>query len=193
VLETLFDSSCPGLPLGALSATACLWHHLLGASHRVHRGEEGDQRVRRRRCLEGWWPDSVASCWLPPVVAKPHERRIHKAAAGGGQLSPRLALKRYKPGIVAVVDDLTNELLRRAAGAGAQAAGLCFSVDPRRLLGLDPVDRDACWRFRDLVPGPVSCVSPCQAGPYAKACQAVSALLRRSARAQKAQSAGCSW
>jgi len=78
----------------------------------------------------------------------------------------RVCSQALQPGKSGLVENLNNELLseKRAGRCVPKLRRFAFSSDsPARVLGLDPVDRDALFGdFRDLVPGLfLPCRSPC--------------------------------
>jgi cytochrome P450 len=114
-----------------------------------------------------------------------------------GQLFTSVALKRYSPAIVALVDQLNEELL---AGAGPlplvpQLRRFAFSVIASTVLGLAPVDREALFvDFEVWCEGLFSLPIALPGSPFARARQARGRLLRRLAlvlsQAQAAAAAG---
>lgn len=110
-----------------------------------------------------------------------------------GQLFASNALKRYSPAIVALVDELSGELLGGAPPLALvpKLRRFAFSVIASTVLGLDPADREALFvDFETWCQGLFSLPFALPGSPYARALQARQRLLRRlGAVLEKAQSA----
>ena len=94
--------------------------------------------------VQGWWPDSVRKL-LGPLSLANRNGVDHKARRRVvGQLFTTVALKRYSPAIVALVNELSHDLLGWAAPVAlvARLRRFAFSVIASTVLGLDPVDRE---------------------------------------------------
>ena len=147
--------------------------------------------------LEGWWPESVRVL-LGPLSLANRNGADHKARRRVvGQLFTTAALKRYSPGIVALVEELC-EGLRAAGGAVALAPRLrrfAFQVIATTVLGLDGADREALFiDFETWGRGLFSFPLALPGSPYARAIRARRRLLERLmvvlSRAQAAAAAG---
>jgi len=95
----------------------------------------------------GWWPDSVREL-LGPLSLANRNGADHKARRRVvGQLFASAALKRYSPTIVALVNQLSQELIASDAPVALvpKLRRFAFSVIASTVLGLDPVDRDALF------------------------------------------------
>jgi cytochrome P450 len=110
-----------------------------------------------------------------------------------GQLFASAALKRYSPSIVALVNELSQELIASDAPVGLvpKLRRFAFSVIASTVLGLDPVDREALFvDFETWCQGLFSLPFAVPGSPYARARQARQRLLRRlGAVLKKAQAA----
>jgi cytochrome P450 len=147
--------------------------------------------------VEGWWPESVRVL-LGPLSLANRNGADHKARRRVvGQLFTTVALKRYGPGIVALVNALAEEM-RTAGGAVALAPRLrrfAFQVIATTVLGLEGADRDVLFSdFETWTRGLFSFPLAVPGSPYAGALQARRRLLQRLAalleRAQAAAAAG---
>ncbi|MCX5931535.1 MAG: cytochrome P450 [Cyanobacteria bacterium] len=143
--------------------------------------------------VAGWWPDSVRIL-LGPLSLANRNGADHKARRRVvGQLFASAALKRYSPAIVALVDELSGELLGGASPVALvpKLRRFAFSVIASAVLGLDPIDRDALFvDFETWCQGLFSLPFALPGSPYARALQARERLLRRlGAVLEKAQSA----
>jgi cytochrome P450 len=147
--------------------------------------------------LEGWWPESVRVL-LGPLSLANRNGVDHKARRRVvGHLFTTAALKRYSPGIVALVNELCEEL--RAAGEAVALAPrlrrFAFQVIATTVLGLDGADREALFTdFETWSRGLFSFPLAIPGSPYARAIRARGRLLQRLevvlARAQAAAAAG---
>jgi cytochrome P450 len=147
--------------------------------------------------VEGWWPESVRVL-LGPLSLANRNGADHKARRRVvGQLFTTVALKRYGLGIVALVNELCEEL-RADGGAAALAPRLrrfAFQVIATTVLGLEGADRDSLFiDFETWTRGLFSFPLALPGSPYARALRARRRLLQRLAavleRAQAAASAG---
>jgi Cytochrome P450 len=132
--------------------------------------------------VQGWWPDSVREL-LGPLSLANRNGADHKARRRVvGQLFASAALKRYGPSIVALVNELSQELIASAAPMALvpKLRRFAFSVIASTVLGLDPVDRDALFvDFETWCQGLFSLPLALPGSPYARARQARQRLLRR--------------
>lgn len=141
----------------------------------------------------GWWPDSVREL-LGPLSLANRNGADHKARRRVvGQLFASAALKRYSPTIVALVNQLSKELIASEAPVALvpKLRRFAFSVIASTVLGLDPVDRDALFvDFETWCQGLFSLPVALPGSPYAGARGARQRLLRRlGAVLKKAQAA----
>ncbi|MCT4363282.1 MAG: cytochrome P450 [Synechococcaceae cyanobacterium MAG-AL1] len=195
VLETLSFLRDPGFARSRFERYGDVYGTtLLGQRTVFIRGEKAiSDLFAGGDALEGWWPDSVRKL-LGPLSLANRNGADHKARRRVvGQLFAASALKRYSPAIVALVDDLNNELLSEEAPLALvpKLRRFAFSVIASTVLGLDPVDRDALFGdFETWCQGLFSLPFALPGSPYAKALQARQRLLRRlGAVLKKAQSA----
>jgi cytochrome P450 len=143
--------------------------------------------------VEGWWPASVRNL-LGPLSLANRNGADHKARRRVvGQLFATVALKRYSPAIVALVDELRQEV-QQAKGPLALVPKLrrfAFSVIATTVLGLDPVDREALFGDFEIWCGGLFALPFALPGsPYRRALQARKRLLARlGAVLEKAQAA----
>ncbi len=147
--------------------------------------------------VQGWWPDSVRDL-LGPLSLANRNGADHKARRRVvGQLFTAVALKRYSPAIVALVNELCSNLLSSEAPVALVPSlrRFAFSVIASTVLGLDPDDRDALFvDFETWSQGLFSLPLALPGSPYARARQARQRLLRRLGtvleKAQTAAAAG---
>ena len=163
----------------------------------VRGGQAVADLFAQAEALEGWWPESVRVL-LGPLSLSNRNGADHKARRRVvGQLFTTAALKRYSPGIVALVEELC-EGLRAAGGAVALAPRLrrfAFQVIATTVLGLDGADREALFTdFETWGRGLFSFPLALPGSPYARAIRARRRLLERLmvvlSRAQAAAAAG---
>ncbi len=113
-----------------------------------------------------------------------------------GELFASAALRRYSPGIVALVEDLNQELLAVPAPIALVPwlRRFAFGVIATTVLGLDGADRDALFEdFEIWCQGLFSFPFALPGSPFARARQARQRLLRRLGSVlQKAQVAAAS-
>jgi cytochrome P450 len=143
--------------------------------------------------VQGWWPDSVREL-LGPLSLANRNGADHKARRRVvGQLFASAALKRYSPSIVALVNELSQELVASDAPVALvpKLRRFAFSVIASTVLGLDPVDREALFvDFETWCQGLFSVPFALPGSPFARARQARQRLLRRlGAVLKKAQAA----
>jgi cytochrome P450 len=147
--------------------------------------------------VEGWWPASVRNL-LGPLSLANRNGADHKARRRVvGQLFATVALKRYSPAIVALVEELREEVERAEAPLALvpKLRRFAFSVIATTVLGLDPVDREALFGdFEIWCGGLFSLPFALPGSPYGRALQARKRLLGRLggvlAKAQAAAAAG---
>jgi len=147
--------------------------------------------------VEGWWPPSVRNL-LGPLSLANRNGVDHKARRRVvGQLFASVALKRYSPAIVALVDELREEVQHAEAPLALvpKLRRFAFSVIATTVLGLDPVDREALFGdFEIWCGGLFSLPFAFPGSPYGRALQARRRLLGRLgavlAKAQAAATAG---
>ncbi|MCP9850692.1 cytochrome P450 [Cyanobium sp. Morenito 9A2] len=167
---------------------------LLGQRTVFIRGEKAiSDLFAQGDAVEGWWPESVRKL-LGPLSLANRNGVDHKARRRVvGQLFASSALKRYSPAIVALVDELSGELLGGASPVALvpKLRRFAFSVIASTVLGLDPVDREALFvDFETWCQGLFSLPFALPGSPYAQALQARQRLLQRlGAVLKKAQSA----
>jgi cytochrome P450 len=113
----------------------------------IRGGEAVADLFAQGEAVEGWWPQSVREL-LGPLSLANRNGPDHKARRRVvGQLFTSVALKRYAPAIVALVDQLNAELLAAAGPLPLvpQLRRFAFSVIASTVLGLAPVDREALF------------------------------------------------
>jgi len=132
--------------------------------------------------VAGWWPASVREL-LGPLSLANRNGADHKARRRVvGQLFASAALQRYSPTIVALVDELSQELLASEAPVALvpKLRRFAFRVIASTVLGLDPVDREALFvDFETWCQGLFSLPFAWPGSPYARARQARQRLLQR--------------
>lgn len=131
---------------------------------------------------EGWWPDSVRQLLGSLSLANRNgaDHRARRRAVG--QLFSAAALRRYSPGIVALVEELTEEM--RASEAPVALAErmrrFAFSVIASVVLGLEGDDRDALFQdFEIWTRALFSLPLAIPGTPFARALAARTRLLAR--------------
>ncbi|MCS5698117.1 cytochrome P450 [Cyanobium sp. FGCU-52] len=199
VLETLAFFRDPDFARGRFEQYGDVFETtLLGQRTVFLRGSQAVADLfAQAEAVEGWWPESVRVL-LGPLSLANRNGADHKARRRVvGQLFTNAALKRYGPGIVALVNELCEEL-RAAGGAVALAPRLrrfAFQVIATTVLGLDGADREALFSdFETWSRGLFSFPLALPGSPYARALRARGRLLERLAavlaQAQAAAAAG---
>ena len=98
--------------------------------------------------VEGWWPESVRQLLGSQSLAN-RNGSDHKARRRVvGQLFSSAALKRYTPGMIGLVDDLSQELLHETTPIqlADRMRRFAFRVIATTVLGLEGSDRDALFQ-----------------------------------------------
>jgi hypothetical protein len=131
---------------------------------------------------EGWWPASVkqllGSRSLANRTGADHRARRRVV----GQLFSAAALRRYSPGIVALVNDLAAELAAapRPLPLVDRQRRFAFTVIAEVVLGLEGADRDALFAdFEIWTQALFSIPLAIPGSPFARALQARERLLAR--------------
>lgn len=131
---------------------------------------------------EGWWPASVKQLLGSRSLANrngPGHRARRRVV---GQLFSAAALRRYTPGIVALVDGLVAELqaARTPVPLADRLRRFAFAVIAGVVLGLDGEDREALFvDFEIWTQALFSLPLPLPGSPFARALQARARLLAR--------------
>lgn len=131
---------------------------------------------------EGWWPVSVRELLGSRSLANrngPDHRARRRVV---GQLFSAAALRRYSPGIVALVDDLSTELAAATTPVPLvdRLRRFAFSVIATVVLGLEGDDREALFHDFEIWTRALFSVPLALPGtPFAKALQARARLLAR--------------
>ena len=97
--------------------------------------------------VEGWWPESVRQLLGSQSLAN-RNGSDHKARRRVvGQLFSSAALKRYTPGMIGLVDELSQELLEetKPIRLADRMRRFAFRVIATTVLGLEGSDRDALF------------------------------------------------
>ena len=134
---------------------------------------------------EGWWPESVRQLLGSRSLANrngPDHRARRRAV---GQLFSAAALRRYSPGIVALVDELVAELEVATVPVplAERMRRFAFSVIATVVLGLEADDREALFHDFELWTRALFSVPLALPGtPFARALQARERLLARLAK-----------
>jgi cytochrome P450 len=134
---------------------------------------------------EGWWPESVRQLLGSRSLANrngPDHRARRRAV---GQLFSAAALRRYSPGIVALVDELVAELEVATVPVplAERMRRFAFSVIATVVLGLEAGDREALFHDFELWTRALFSVPLALPGtPFARALQARERLLARLAK-----------
>ena len=141
----------------------------------------GDLLAQPDGC-EGWWPVSVRELLGSRSLANrngPDHRARRRVV---GQLFSAAALRRYSPGIVALVDELTIELAAATTPVSLvdRLRRFAFSVIATVVLGLEGDDREALFHDFEIWTRALFSVPLALPGtPFAKALQARGRLLAR--------------
>jgi cytochrome P450 len=170
---------------------------LLGQRTVFIRGEQAIADLfAQGNAVQGWWPDSVRQLLGPLSLANRNgaDHKVRRRVVG--QLFASAALRRYSPAIVALVEDLNQELLAAPAPVALvpRLRRFAFGVIASTVLGLDGTDRDALFEdFEICCRGLFSLPFALPGSPFARARQARQRLLRRLGSVlQKAQVAAAS-
>ena len=141
----------------------------------------GDLLAQPDGC-EGWWPASVRELLGSRSLANrngPDHRARRRVV---GQLFSAAALRRYSPGIVALVDELTTELAAASTPVSLvdRLRRFAFSVIATVVLGLEGDDREALFHDFEIWTRALFSVPLALPGtPFARALQARGRLLAR--------------
>ncbi len=141
----------------------------------------GDLLAQPDGC-EGWWPVSVRELLGSRSLANrngPDHRARRRVV---GQLFSAAALRRYSPGIVALVDELTTELAAASTPVSLvdRLRRFAFSVIATVVLGLEGDDREALFHDFEIWTRALFSVPLALPGtPFARALQARGRLLAR--------------
>ncbi len=132
--------------------------------------------------VEGWWPESVKQLLGSRSLANRNGEAHWARRRVVGQLFSAAALRRYSPGIAALIEELAAEL--RAASEAIPLAErmrrFAFSVIATTVLGLEGNDREALFRdFEIWTRALFSLPLALPGSPYARALAARQRLLRR--------------
>ncbi len=147
---------------------------------------QGDQAIAdllsQPEAVEGWWPESVrqllGSHSLANLNGAAHKARRRVVA----QLFTSLALQRYVPGIINLIDELAQEL--KAAQSPVSLAErmrrFAFSVITTTVLGLEGNDREKLFSdFEVWTKALFSIPISLPGSPFAKALKARKRLLEK--------------
>ena len=97
--------------------------------------------------VEGWWPESVRQLLGNQSLANRNGSEHKARRRVVGQLFSSAALKRYTPGMIGLVDDLSQELLHETTPIqlADRMRRFAFRVIATTVLGLEGSDRDALF------------------------------------------------
>ena len=97
--------------------------------------------------VEGWWPESVRQLLGSQSLANRNGSEHKARRRVVGQLFSSAALKRYTPGMIGLVDDLSQELLHETTPIqlADRMRRFAFRVIATTVLGLEGSDRDALF------------------------------------------------
>ena len=97
--------------------------------------------------VEGWWPESVRQLLGSQSLANRNGSEHKARRRVVGQLFSSAALKRYTPGMIGLVDDLSQELLQETTPIqlADRMRRFAFRVIATTVLGLEGSDRDALF------------------------------------------------
>ena len=98
--------------------------------------------------VEGWWPESVRQLLGSQSLANRNGSEHKARRRVVGQLFSSAALKRYTPGMIGLVDDLSQELLHETTPIqlADRMRRFAFRVIATTVLGLEGSDRDALFQ-----------------------------------------------
>ncbi len=131
---------------------------------------------------EGWWPASVKQLLGSRSLANRNGADHRARRRVVGQLFSAAALRRYSPGIVALVNDLAAELTAAPAPVPLveRLRRFAFTVIAQVVLGLEGGDRDALFAdFEIWTRALFSIPLAIPGSPFARALQARQRLLGR--------------
>ena len=112
------------------------------------RGDEAiADLLAQGNAVEGWWPESVRQLLGSQSLANRNGSEHKARRRVVGQLFSSAALKRYTPGMIGLVDDLSQELLRetKPIQLADRMRRFAFRVIATTVLGLEGSDRDALF------------------------------------------------
>ena len=146
----------------------------------------GDQAIedlfQQSDAVQGWWPSSDRTLLGSRSLAN-RNGPAHKARRRVvGQLFAASALRRYSPQIIAMVNNLAEELAatKSPIALADRMRRFAFSVIATTVLGLDGSDRDALFvDFEIWTKALFSVPVAIPGSPFAKALQARSRLLSK--------------
>lgn len=146
----------------------------------------GDQAIedlfQQSDAVQGWWPSSVRTLLGSRSLAN-RNGPAHKARRRVvGQLFAAAALRRYSPQIIAMVNNLADEMAatKSPIALADRMRRFAFSVIATTVLGLDGSDRDALFvDFEIWTKALFSVPVAIPGSPFAKALQARSRLLSK--------------
>ena len=146
---------------------------------------------------EGWWPESVRQLLGSRSLANRNGADHRARRRVVGQLFSAAALRRYSPAIVALVEELADDLQRAEAPVPLveRMRRFAFAVIATVVLGLEGDDRDALFSDFEIWTRALFSVPVALPGsPFARALQARARLLDRLQgvleRAQRQAAAG---
>ena len=132
--------------------------------------------------LEGWWPESVRQLLGNRSLANrsgPGHRARRRVV---GQLFSSSALERYTPSINALIEEVSNDLLKAATATplAERMRRFAFAVIAGTVLGLDETNRDALFEDFEIWTRALFSIPVALPGtPFAKAMAARQRLLKR--------------
>ncbi|TVS07625.1 MAG: cytochrome P450 [Cyanobium sp. PLM2.Bin73] len=184
VLETLAFFRDPGFAQRRFARHGNVFEtRLLGQPLVFIRGERAitDLLADSRR-VEGWWPASVRDLLGSRSLANRNGADHRARRRVVGQLFAAAALRRYSPVIVALVEELADELgqAQEPVALAERLRRFAFSVIAAVVLGLDGDDREALFAdFEIWTKGLFSFPLAIPGSPFARALAARGRLLER--------------
>ena len=147
------------------------------------RGDEAiEDLFQQSDAVQGWWPSSVRTLLGSKSLAN-RNGPAHKARRRVvGQLFAAAALRRYSPQIIAMVNNLADEVAstKSPIALADRMRRFAFSVIATTVLGLDGSDRDALFvDFEIWTKALFSLPVAIPGSPFAKALQARARLLSK--------------
>jgi cytochrome P450 len=148
----------------------------------IRGGTAIQELLAQPEATEGWWPASVKQLLGSRSLANRNGADHRARRRVVGQLFSAAALRRYSPGIVALVNDLAGEVTAATAPVPLveRLRRFAFTVIAEVVLGLEGDDRDALFADFEIWTRALFSIPLALPGsPFARALQARQRLLAR--------------
>jgi cytochrome P450 len=148
----------------------------------IRGGPAIQELLAQPEATEGWWPASVKQLLGSRSLANRNGADHRARRRVVGQLFSAAALRRYSPGIVALVNDLAGEVTAATAPVPLveRLRRFAFTVIAEVVLGLEGDDRDALFADFEIWTRALFSIPLALPGsPFARALQARQRLLAR--------------